>query len=302
MKIAKTFQKTLLPLALLIACAFSSQNAAAVTISTINNPAGIGDTLAGALLATNSGINIVAGSTIYQGVNNASIAQSAQYSNFNLAPSSGSSPTLSLGNGILLTTGNASLPLTNTDSTFTGVNNGAGNAQLQALSNTVTYDANVLGFSFTVAEGVNSISAQFVFGTDEFNEQVVTDIFGFFVDGVNYAYFPNGQLISNNPGSSNFIDNTGGAYGIEYDGLTNVLTVTGLLDSSLTTHTFMVGIADTSDDIIDSGVFITSLAAGTSNSGGIEDPADVPEPASLGLVGLGLAALAALKRAPRRRR
>lgn len=302
MKIAKTFQKTLLPLALLIACAFSSQNAAAVTISTINNPAGIGDTLAGALLATNSGINIVAGSTTYQGVNNASIAQSAQYSNFNLAPSNGSSPTLSLANGILLTTGNANLPMSNTSSEFSAIVDSGTNAQLAALTGSVISDANVLGFSFTVAEGVNSISARFVFGTDEFDEQPVTDIFGFFVDGINYAYFPNGQLISNTPDSNNFIDNTGGTYGIEYDGLTNVLTVTGLLDSSLTTHTFMVGIADTTDRIIDSGVFITSLAAGISNSGGIEDPTDVPEPASLGLVGLGLAALAALKRAPRRRR
>ena len=53
--------------------------------------------------------------------------------------------------------------------------------------------------------------------------QNVTDVFGFFVDGVNFARFANGQLISNTPGNpTNFIANPvgGGLYGIEYNGLT----------------------------------------------------------------------------------
>ena len=274
---------------------------AALSITTINNSANAVSTLVPALLAPGSGITVIGGSEAYQGTNNANLQQSGTYTGFSLAPSSGSTPTLTMADGIFLTSGNANIPLTNTLNNFTGGSGSGANAQLGALSasaggTATTNDANVLSFNFTVGAAINSVSANFVFGTDEFPTQSVTDIFGFFVDGVNYAKFSTGELISNTPGNpTNFILNPvgSGLYGIEYNGLTQVFSVTGQLDSTLSIHNISIGIADTSDTIFDSGVFVSSLTAGTNaGCGGIGCVNGVPEPGSLALMALALAAAA----------
>ncbi|CAN7208683.1 choice-of-anchor L domain-containing protein [Massilia sp. LjRoot122] len=184
----------------------------------------------------------------------------------------------------------------NTQNNFSAVTDSGGDDSLAALHGNSVFDANVLGFSFSVGAGMHSVSAQFLFGSEEFPTQQVPDVFGFFVDGVNYAVFANGDRISNNGDSSNFIANPvdGGRYGVEYNGLTKVYTVTGLLNSGLTSHTISIGIADTWDGSFDSGVFLSSLKASTASVGGIDN--DVPEPAALSLLGLGLAGLAAMRR------
>lgn len=258
----------------------------ALVISGVTDPVTAGDDLTAAVQGTNSGITMVGPSTF---VGNTNIPQQGTYVDFNLVPSIVGPPALNLPNGILLTSGSANLPATNTTNQFNPNFPGTGSdADLSTLSGSNTLDANTIEFSFTLDDPTNnSIEAQFVFGTDEFPTQTVTDIFGFFVDGVNFAVFPNGDLIANN-NDTNFIDNPvgGGIYDIEYNGLSPVLSVIGLLDPTLTTHTVKIAVADTSDTIFDSGVFIGGLQAGVNSIGGI--PIGIPEPTLLGLLGIGL--------------
>ena len=269
---------------------------AALVVTGITSTVGIQSTLINALLSPTSGITADVSTATYQGTNTTALQQSGTYTGFNLAPSAGGGPTVTLTNGIVLSSGTANIGNSNTTNSTSVATGSGSNSMLSTLSgsvggSTTTNDANVLTFRFQVAAGVTSVSAQFVFGTEEFPTQSVTDIFGFFVDGVNYARFPNGNLISNTPGNpTNFIGNPVGAglYGIEYNGLTQAFNVVGLLGTAVDGfHTITIGIADTADTIFDSGVFITNLTAGTATGGGI-GPGTVPEPGSMALVGLAL--------------
>jgi hypothetical protein len=279
--------------AVAVALSVFASGASAVAVSTIVDDSNAANVMTNALLAPTSGISVVAGSATIQGRNTLGAEQFGTYSNFNLTSTDAANPTLTMANGVVLTTGAAVVAATNTSASYSVESGSGANAQLGGLIGSTTSDANTLGFNFTVAEGVKSISAQFVFGTEEFPDQSVTDIFGFFVDGVNYAKFANGELISNTIGSTNFISNLSGNYGIEYDGLTNILTVTGLLDSLLTTHTLMFGVADTSDSIYDSAIYMHSLVAGKGETGGISV---VPEPSTTFLFGIALGAAVLLRR------
>ena len=296
---------------------------AALTITTINSPttaAQAATTLTNAVLAPGSGINVL-NSTFVGAIGSGATSQSATYSGFSLAPSSGGTPTLSLADGIFLTSGTAQIPLTNTNASFDPFQpNTGGDAQVTALlqaagaPDTSVLDVNSLTIQFTAAAGVTSLSAKFIFGSDEFPDQAVTDFFMFIIDGVNYAKFSDGSLVSFVQGvnAANFLNNGNGAagpYAIEYDGLSLALGVVGLLDPTLSTHTLKIVIGDTSDAIFDSGVFVAGLTAGTSTGGGIcggaNQPAcpggggggggggNAPEPGTLALAGLGLALLGA---------
>jgi len=286
-------KKLLLPI--FVAAALNATSAEALTINPVNG-ATAGSTLLSALLAPGSGINVVAGSLQFVGNTTAGSEQSATYTGFNLVPTT-SGATITNPDGILLTSGSANLPTTNTVNQFNPVTPGTGsNAQLSTLSGKTTFDQNYISFDFTLDDATqNAVSSSFVFASDEFPTQTVTDIFGFFVDNVNYAFFPGGALVSNIP-AANFQSNPVGTanYPIEYNGLTTSLFVQGLLNSSLTTHTLTIAIADTNDSIYDSGVFIGGLKGSVSDNGGIITK--VPEPSSVAILGLGLAALAYSRR------
>jgi hypothetical protein len=295
-----------------LALAAAALPAHALTLDLLETPDVPTTILPAALLGASSGISIVGGSVSFvgdvgDGINH-NTAQSATYTGFNLVPSLAGFPTISQTDGIFLTSGTANIPFTNTDTSFDpNIPATGGDAQLTAIlvaasaPSTAVNDVNYLQFSFTTAAGMTSVEANFVFGSDEFPDQGVTDVFAFIVDGKNYAFFQDGSLVSFVTGvnAANFNNNNFFStvnYPIEYDGISNSLHVVGLLDPNLTTHTLKIAIGDTSDSIFDSGVFIGGLAAGTGTGGGINP---TPEPASLALLGIGLAGLGAMRRKQR---
>lgn len=149
-----------------------------------------------------------------------------------------------------------------------------GDPQLQAVLGLPTFDA--AGVSFDFVPTSNTLVAQFVFGSDEYNEFVNTnfnDAFAFFLNGENIHLIPgSGRLLSvdgvnngrNNDGVDAhspqfFINNeTGAAAGhlnTTMDGLTTVLTAVIPVTPGQSNHVKLV-IADATDNTIDSNIFI----------------------------------------------
>ncbi len=250
-----------------------------MTISTVVDPVGQIASLVDTLLAPGSGISVVAGSV------SLALSGPGAVNQFD----AGTGAALGLGAGLLLTSG--STPGTGNTLTWFGSDNSAssgfanGDADIDAVVNTVfqtqSYDATCLSFDFTVSDpAFTSISFDLVFGSEEYPEWVdaFVDCAVVIVDGVNYALFnknPNAPLsvISPNLAAGYFQDNASGAIPIEYDGVSGKLRIVAPLASGRSVHTIKIGIADTGDHILDSGLFISGLAAGTDpGSGVVSDP------------------------------
>jgi VCBS repeat-containing protein len=229
---------------------------------------GTSQVLANALLAQNSGIQIVT-STV--ALNASSATAVGTYD--------GSQDPLGIGPGILLTTG--TMPgMTNTSQSFGQSNNAWGNALIDQVINpvfnTASYDATTLSFSFNVTDPTaTSVSFNVVFGSDEYPEWVdaFVDAGVVFVNGVNYALFNHDPMhplsvVSQNTQAGYFQDNANGDLPIEYDGVSKVLTIVApIIQGSINTIT--IGVADCGDHILDSGLFLSGLTAGTLPGSGV---------------------------------
>lgn len=193
--------------------------------------------------------------------------------------------TLGLGNGILLTSGSAAA-VNSPGTTQTSVNtNTGGDASLTTLSGQATNDACVLEFDF-VPQG-DSIRFRYQFGSEEYPGYTCTqynDVFGFFISGPGYASPTNialvpgtnvavainsvnngptgaGQISTCNamgtgsPFTSYFINHAGSGAVPVYDGYTSVFTARAKVQPCQSYH-LKLGVADGSDHILDSGVFV----------------------------------------------
>lgn len=229
-------------------------------------------TVVDSLLAANSGIAVSYDSIVLR-------ASSADAVNFY-----DGSLNLGIGAGLLLTSGYA--PGTANTSTSDGQDNSGatgffnGDADIDAVVNTVfqtqSYDATTLAFDFTVLDpNATSISFDIVFGSEEFPEWVdaFVDSAVVIVNGVNYALFnhdPNAPLsvISPNLAAGYFQDNADGRLSIEYDGVSQVLKIVAPVHGGAL-NSIKIGIADTGDHILDSGIFISNLSAGNIPGSGV---------------------------------
>ena len=190
----------------------------------------------------------------------------------------GGSGIIGFSDGIVLTSGDAANVIGPNNSPGASTDNGLpGDADLDALIPPyTTYDASVLAFDFVPA-GTN-VQFNYVFSSEEYNEFVASpfnDVFGFFVNGSNHAFIPGTATpvaihnINNGDHDTSgmatgpcmncefFIDNTGTppARNTQMDGLTTVLTMTAPVNAGQTNH-MKIAIADASDHVLDSAVFI----------------------------------------------
>ena len=186
----------------------------------------------------------------------------------------GASGSIGFAQGVILSSGNiASIAGPNVEDGKTTDLGLPGDTDLDALSGYPTLDATVLEFDFV--PNADKVFFQYVFASDEYNEYVNTpfnDVFAFFINGINCAQTTGGLPVSVNtinngnpfgslPSShpelyrNNDVSDGGGAIDTEMDGLTVVLTCEAPVLANATNH-IKLAIADGSDRILDSNVFL----------------------------------------------
>lgn len=178
----------------------------------------------------------------------------------------GSADGVGIDSGVIMSSGNVSTAAgPNTSPGTTGALATPGDTGLDALVKPrVTHDAVVLEFDAVTT--TSTFSIRYVFASEEYTEYVgspFNDVFAFFVDGANIALVPGtAQPVAVN--SINHITNKGlyndnppnsAKFGTSFDGFTTVLTAVASVSSGLSHH-IRLAIADTTDSILDSAVYL----------------------------------------------
>lgn len=219
---------------------------------------------------------------------------------------------LPLSEGIILSTGNANQAAGPSSSNPSTNNGTAGDTQLNALlsaqmgTSMVTNDACTIEFDFIPAG--SSLNFVFTFASEEYEEYVCSnfnDAFAFYITGPdpaggtftdkNLAVTPCGgsscapvTINTINHGSGGtapncdftntaYYQNNGGNPTLAYDGYTiNLVASTPVVPCQ--SYHLVLKIADGTDSILDSAVFIESLASGTVLSGSSISSDNIPNP------------------------
>jgi len=191
--------------------------------------------------------------------------------------------------GVLLTSGSifyAIGPNTMDDITYPSFM--PGDPDLANLVHFFTLDAAVLEFDFVPYQ--DSVHFEYVFASEEYTEfvgSVYNDVFAFFISGPGIVGKQNIALI---PGTTTpvainsvnhleqvqyYINNYGGAT-VEYDGFTTVLKASAKVIPCQSYH-LKLAIADVSDNLLDSGVFLKSGSFDAGNLFEVVAIQDAPE-------------------------
>lgn len=180
---------------------------------------------------------------------------------------------LQIAQGLLLTSGSADVAAGPSSAFASGTNGTPGDADLEAgIGMGVTYDA--CGLEFDCVPVGDTLLFNFSFGSEEYPEFVgsnFNDAFAIYISGpgflapTNVAAIPGGTIVSinnvnaaMNAGFFHDNENPPGNY-VAYDGFTTNLTAFAVVQPGETYH-FKVVVADVSDPILDSGVFLEAFS------------------------------------------
>jgi len=176
----------------------------------------------------------------------------------------GSAAGIGIDEGIILSTGAATLALGPNQSNSTSYDNGLpGDADLNTLvTGDITYDATVLEFDFI--PDTENLQFTFVMGSDEYEEYLnYHDVFAFFLNGTNIALIPGTNTpisigtINPNVNSSYYISNVPlpGTYDIECDGFTVPISLNATVIPGEVNH-IKLAVADYRDGVWDTWIFM----------------------------------------------
>lgn len=278
-----------------LAVAASAAQSAIIVTQTTN-----GSALATALGGTGLTINSVT-------VTNGAASQFGTYTNFNLAPRT-------IANGVVLSSGlvsqtpapasTSNIPSNDTGQPGTAEFNAYGPGRITNFSG--SYDVARLEVKFTLASDA-AVQFSFIFGSIEYPVYVnsYTDAFLVFLDGTAAAnqitYDANGKPVQVGTSFVNQLhtDDKNTAFASPHGLIDQLTTVSPVLTAGQ--HTLLFEVGDVNDHILDSAAFIANFGVcvpvpGTATCQQGTNPNETPEPGVLGLLGLGLAGLAAARR------
>lgn len=183
-----------------------------------------------------------------------------------------------LGAGIVLTSGE----MPNSSDTADVFLDGNATSPLAGLSSALeeeigvydTTDASVLSMSFTVTNPfATGLVFDWMYASEEYPEQYVTDIAAVVVDGVNYLTFEDDSNVrfEREVNDDEFTDAATAGLTSGYDGITAPGIFAAWLDPNVTNHTIDIVVSDTGDTAFDSALFlvprVVGLDAATASSG-----------------------------------
>lgn len=139
-----------------------------------------------------------------------------------------------------------------------------------SISANVT-NLSAVSFEFSTDPGHNTVSLDFILASGEHYDGD-WDIAGIYVDGVNYAYFPNGHLLRvNSVAQIADVCNQGspsGCWNSDYalnniilSSISKKLTLNAQLDDTQLSHTFTAIVANTDDFVLPSALLFGNLIA-----------------------------------------